>query len=288
MSSAIADQGSLFSRFYISMVRAAEASGDIGKGLDRLIDYLDRRQEVHDRIVSALIYPAILLTIAGLSLVILLTYVVPQFRSMFDEMGPALPLATRIVLAISDFVASFGWLGIPLAAIGVVAVRSYCGKQENRLRIDSWLLRLPLAGSIVRDLETARLTRSLGTLLQNGVPVLQSLSIARDSIGNRVMTNEIDKAITSLTEGGRLGGTLLHARVFPKLAIQLIQVGEETGSLGRTMLHIASIYDREVKKKIQRLLAMVEPVMIIGLGIIIAGIVMSILVGIVSINDLPL
>ena len=176
--------------------------------------------------------------------------------------------------------------GINLLA-NLIAVRHYRGRPQNRLRIDRWLLEIPLTGSLVRNLETARLTRSLGTLLHNGVPMLQSLSIARESIGNQVMVAEIDKAIASLTEGGQLGGTLVQAKIFPKLAIQLIKVGEETGSLDQTMLHIAAIYDREVNTKVQRLLALLEPVLIIGLGIVIAAIIMSILVGIISINDLP-
>ena len=270
------------------MIRAAEASGDPSSGLERLVEYLERRQEIHDRIVSALIYPVILLGIAGLSVIVLLSYVVPQFRSMFDDMGPALPIATRMVLAVSDFVAKFGWLAIPIALLAVVLVRIYSSKPENRLHLDAWLLRMPLIGPLVRNLETARLSRSLGTLLQNGVPVLQSLSIARESLGNHVMIDEIDKAVASLKQGGQLADTLVLERTFPKLAIQLIKVGEETGKLDRMMLHIAAIYDREVNTKVQRLLALLEPALIVGLGVIIATIIMSILVGIVSINDLPM
>lgn len=287
LSFAVAEQGDLFSRFYVSMLRAAEASGNLSSGLERLVDYLDRRQEIHDRVVSALIYPVILLLVAGLSVIVLLSYVVPQFRSMFDDMGPALPVATRVVLAVSDFITSFGWLGIPIIALTLVYARKYVSKPENRLRLDNWLLHTPLIGALIRNLETARLSRSLGTLLQSGVPVLNSLSIARDSLSNRVMVDEIDKAIISLKQGGQLASTLVTAKRFPKLAIQLIRVGEETGSLDKMMLHIAAIYDREVNSTIHRLLALLEPALIISLGVVIATIIMSILVGIVSINDLP-
>ena len=288
LSSAVAERGDLFSKFYINMIRAAEASGDLSSGLERLVEYLERRQEIHDRIVSALIYPVILLGIAGLSVIVLLSYVVPQFRSMFDDMGPALPIATRMVLAVSDFVAKFGWLAIPIALLAVVLVRIYSSKPENRLHLDAWLLRMPLIGPLVRNLETARLSRSLGTLLQNGVPVLHSLSIARESLGNHVMIDEIDKAVASLKQGGQLADTLVLERTFPKLAIQLIKVGEETGKLDKMMLHVAAIYDREVNTRVQRLLALLEPALIIGLGVIIATIIMSILIGIVSINDMPM
>lgn len=288
MSAALAEHDQLFPKFYVSMIRAAEASGNLGDGLERLVDYLERRQEVRDRVVSALIYPIILMLVAGLSIIVLLTYVVPQFRSLFDDMGPTLPMSTRWVLAISDFLAAFGWLLIPMLLLLFIYLRHQLTVPASRLRLDGLLLKTPLIGSLICNIQTTQLARSLGTLLHSGVPMLQSISIARESLTNRVMLEELDRAATSLKQGGQLADTLVEARVFPKLAIQLIKVGEETGSLDDALMNVAVIHDQEVDTKIQRLLSLLEPTLIIGLGVVIATIIMSILVGIVSINDLPL
>jgi len=287
LSDAFAEQGSVFSGFYVSMIRAAEASGTLSDGLERMLDYLERSRELREKIVSALIYPAILLGVAGISVLILLTLVVPQFRPIFEEMGTALPLATRGVLAVSDFLASYWWLG-PLIVAGIfLAGRRALANPQNRLQLDSMSLRVPLLGPLISANETARFSRSLGTLLQNGVPVLQGLEIGRNTLSNRALAASIDDAAECLKGGGDLSSTLQEAAVFPGLAIQMIKVGEESGNLDHMLLRVSKIYDGEVSLSVQRLLAMVEPLLIIGLGITIAGIIMSILVGVISINDLP-
>ena len=287
LSQAFDDQDSVFSGFYVSMVRAAEASGTLSDGLERMLEYLERSRELREKIVSALIYPIILFVVAGLSVLILLTLVVPQFRPIFEEMGAALPLATRVVLAISDFLASYWWL-LPVVIVGIVLwMRRVLENPRKRLQLDAMSLRLPLFGPLMTANETARFCRSLGTLLQNGVPVLQGLEIGRNTLTNRALIAAVDDASANLKGGGNLSGTLQEAAVFPGLAIQMVKVGEESGNLDEMMLRVSKIYEGEVSLSIQRLLAMVEPVLIIGLGIMIAGIIMSILVGVISINDLP-
>jgi len=288
LSAALEEQGSTFSGFYLSMVRAAEISGALSEGLERMLEYLERSRALREKIVSALIYPAILLLVAGLSVVILLTFVVPQFRPIFEEMGAALPLATRFVLTVSDFLAGYWWLGLLAIAAAGMATMRFLSIPEKRHQVDAVMLRLPLIGPLISAVETARFSRSLGTLLHNGVPVLQSLEIARDTLTNRAMAAAVAGAATSLKEGGELSDTLLEATVFPGLAIQMIKVGEESGNVDAMMLRISAVYDDEVAIKVQRMLAMLEPLLIIGLGIIIAGIIMSILIGIISINDLPI
>ena len=287
LSESLEGQGSVFSGFYVSMVRAAEASGALSDGLERMLDYLERSRELREKVVSALIYPIILLCVAGLSVLILLTLVVPQFRPIFEEMGTALPLATRAVLAVSDFLASYWWL-LPVAIAGIVmAVRRVLANPHKRLQLDAMSLHMPLLGPLISANETARFSRSLGTLLQNGVPVLQGLEIGRNTLSNRALVAAVDEAVESLKGGGNLSNTLKEAAVFPGLAIQMIKVGEESGNLDHMMLRVSKIYDGEVSITVQRLLAMVEPLLIIGLGVMIAGIIMSILVGVISINDLP-
>lgn len=288
LSTAMHEQGSIFSGFYVSMIQAAEVSGTLSEGLERMLEYLERSRALREKIVSALIYPVILLGVAGISVLILLTLVVPQFRPIFEEMGSALPLATRVVLTISDVLAAYWWLGLlAVGATGMAAVQmlSMPGKRQ---RLDTALLRLPLIGPLIAALETAQFSRSLGTLLQNGVPVLQSLEIARGTLKNRAMAAAVAGAATNLKEGGNLSDTLLGAGVFPGLAIQMIKVGEETGNVDNMMLRISTVYDDEVSITVQRMLSLLEPLLIIGLGILIAGIIMSILVGIISINDLPI
>jgi general secretion pathway protein F len=287
LSAAMQEQGDVFSGFYISMVRAAEVSGTLGEGLECLLDYLERSRELREKVTAALIYPTILLAVAGLSVVILLTLVVPQFRPIFEEMGSALPLATRFVLSFSDAISGYWWLGVVFVILAVLGTRRWLSIEANRCTLDNWMLRMPLIGELISASETARFSRSLGTLLQNGVPVLQSLEIGHDTLSNRAMASSVAAAALDLKEGGDLSATLQEQGMLPSLAIQMIKVGEESGNLDRMMLRIAKVYDGEVSIKVQRLLALMEPVLIIGLGVLIAGIIMSILVGIISINDLP-
>ena len=287
LSTALEEQGGIFSRFHISMIRAAEAGGMLGDGLSRLTSYLERARMLRDKVRSALIYPSILAAVAGLSVIILLVYVVPQFRPIFEEMGSALPLPTRVTLAISDFFAAWGWLVAAALVLAIVAVRKLWTRADFRRRVDGMLLRLNRVGTLIQAIETARFSRSLGTLLQNGVPLLTGLPIARDTMMNSEMANAVSDATEDLREGGDLSRALQKAGVFPSLAIQMLMVGEESGTVDKMMLRMSDTFDREVETSIQRLLMLLEPALIVGLGIVIAGIIMSVLVGIISINELP-
>ncbi|GGO80161.1 type II secretion system protein GspF [Marinobacterium nitratireducens] len=288
LSAVLKEQGGDFSRFYISMVHAAEMSGSLGDGLTDLAHYMERSRELREKTLSALLYPLILLVVAGLSLLIILTYVVPQFQQLFDDMGRALPLSTSIVIGIAEFIRDVGpWL---LLAVIVAALwfRRRLQDPEVRLRWDAWLLRLPLAGGLLQRLDTARFSRSLGTLVRGGVPLLTALQIARETLVNQTMAEGADTAAASLKEGRRLAEPLQATGVFPTLALQMIQVGEETGQLDEMLLKVADVYDREVANAVQRMLTILEPVLIVGLGLMIAGIILSILVAIMSINELPI
>lgn len=288
LSAVLKEQGGDFSRFYISMVHAAEMSGSLGDGLTDLAFYMERSRELREKTLSALLYPLILLTVAGLSLLIILTYVVPQFQQLFEDMGRALPLSTRIVIGIAEFIRDLGPWVLLLLILGALWFRRRLKDPAVRLRRDAWLLRLPLAGSLMQRLDTARFSRSLGTLVRGGVPLLTALQIARDTLTNQMMAQGADTAAASLKEGRRLAEPLQATGVFPTLALQMIQVGEETGQLDDMLLKVADVYDREVSNAVQRMLTILEPVLIVGLGLMIAGIILSILVAIMSINDLPI
>jgi general secretion pathway protein F len=285
LADALEAQG-VFSRFYLNMIRAGEAGGALEVVLKRLTDFLERSQALRETVTSALIYPMILLTVSALSVIILLTFVVPQFQRLFADAGKALPLATQIVIAVGDGFRHYWWVGALLIFLGVVGVRRQLSLPENRVRWDRWLLRLPLVGDLIGKVETARLSRTLGTLLGNGVSLLNALAIVRETLSNQVMAAALGEVAEHVKTGRGLAEPLQDAGSFPKLAVQMIRVGEETGQLQEMLIQIADTYDGEVQTSVKRLLTLLEPAMILGLGVIIAGIIMSILVAILSLNEL--
>ncbi len=288
LSVVLAEQGSGFSPFYLNMIRAAEVSGNLELGLADLALYLERSRQLREKALSALIYPIILVLVSAVSLLIILTYVIPQFQQLFADMGQTMPLSTRIVIGSAEFLRDMGpWLLLALL-LALIAGQRLLARPESRLAWDGFKLRLPLAGELIRRLEVARFSRSLGTLMKGGVPLLNALTIARDTVNNRLLAQTVGEAADSLKEGKRLADPLQASGLFPPLAIQMIRVGEETGQLETMLLKVADRYDREVESTIQRLLTILEPVLIVGLGVIIAGIIISILVAILSINELPI
>lgn len=287
LSRVMGERPELFSSFYISMIQASEVSGNLSEGLANLAYYMERSKSLHDRLVSALIYPVILLGVSVSSLLIILIYVIPQFRQLFDDMGATLPLSTQIVIGVAEGIRVFGpWLLLALLGAGV-AWRQMLRQPEYRKKWDRLQLRLPLVGSLLQRVETARFARSLGSLLTGGVALLQGLNIARQTLGNQLLAEQVGLAAEGLKQGRQLAPPLLSSGLFPSLAVQMIQVGEETGHLDEMLIKVADTYDREVENAIQRLLAVLEPLLIVGLGVLIAGIILSVLVAIMSITDLP-
>jgi len=288
LSKALEAQQGVFSRFYLNMIRAGEAGGALDVVLQRLNEFMERSKELKETVKSALMYPAILIGVAVLSVVILLMWVVPQFSQMFEESGKALPLPTQIVIGAGDSVRNYWWAMI---IVGVV-IYSWFSRQMRtpltRYKWDKRLLALPLVGDLVGKLEVARFSRTLGTLIGNGVSLLTALSIVKDTLTNTVMSEGLGVVAAQLKEGKGLGRPLMDTGLFPKLAIHLVMVGEETGKLQEMLIRIADIYDREVQTTVKRMLALMEPVLILGLGLVIGGIIMSILVAILSVNDLAM
>jgi general secretion pathway protein F len=288
LSKALEAQQGVFSRFYLNMIRAGEAGGALDVVLQRLTEFMERSKELKETVKSALMYPAILIGVAVLSVVILLMWVVPQFSQMFEESGKALPLPTQIVIGAGDAVRSYWWAMV----LGGIGVYSWFARQmrepASRYKWDKRLLGLPLVGDLVGKLEVARFSRTLGTLIGNGVTLLTALSIVKDTLSNTVMAEGLTVVATQLKEGKGLGKPLMETGLFPKLAVHLVMVGEETGKLQEMLIRIADIYDREVHSTVKRMLALMEPVLILGLGLVIGGIIMSILVAILSVNDLAM
>lgn len=288
LSKAMEAREGVFTRFYLNMIRAGEAGGALDVVLQRLTEFMERSKELRDTVKSALIYPVILVGVSLLSVAILLMWVVPQFSQMFEESGKALPLPTQIVIAAGDGVRNYWWV-IVLVGIGVYSwfVRQL-REPVSRYRWDGWVLNLPLFGDLVAKLEVARFSRTLGTLIGNGVSLLAAISIVKETLSNTVMADALGEVARQLKEGKGLGKPLMESGLFPKLAVHLVMVGEETGKLQEMLIRIADIYDREVHTAVKRMLALMEPVLILGLGLVIGGIIMSILVAILSVNDLAM
>ncbi|MGR8930094.1 MAG: type II secretion system F family protein [Gammaproteobacteria bacterium] len=286
LADALESQGQVFSKFYLNMIRAGEMGGNLGGVLQRLGEYLERSQELKDTVKTALIYPAILLVMSLVSLFVMLTFVVPQFKEMFDSAGQALPIPTRIVVGLAEFLQRYWWVLLLLVLTGVQFMKSQLANPVSRKDWDGRFLRMPLFGEIVINMETASFSRTFGTLLGNGVSILNSLGIVRETVTNGVLTDLLIDAEEQLKQGRTMSEALSKQNLFPKLAVQMIKMGEETGRLEEMLMRVAVIYDKQLKTTIQRMLALLEPALIISLGLMIAGIIVSILLAILSVNDL--
>lgn len=285
LSTALERQHGTFGRLYVNMVRAGEAGGSLQETLQRLADYLERSRALKGRVVNALIYPIILLVMVGLSLLFLLGYVVPQFAAMYESLDAELPWFSRIVLGIGLFVRDW-W--IVLVAIPALALWWFDRKRRDpafRARFDGWLLRQKFAGSLVARLETARLARTLGTLLRNGVPMLTALGIGRNVLGNLVLAADVETAANEVKNGVGLSTALARGKRFPRLALQMIQVGEESGALDTMLLKTADTFDAETGQALDRMLAALVPVITIVLTLVVMVVILAVLTPIYDLTN---
>ncbi len=285
LSQALEQQHGVFSRLYVNMVRAGEASGALQDTLKRLTEYLDRSRALRASVVNALIYPSIIIAAVVIALAILLIYVVPQFVPIFQDMGAELPLITKFVLAISNFMQGFWWLLLAAAIGAAFWFRAQFRDPDKRKVIEDRVLRMKLIGGLLLKLDTARLARTLGTLLHNGVPLLTALSISRNVLGNSVLADAVEVAEKDVKTGGGLAYALGQTKRWPRLALQMIAVGEESGELEAMLTRVADTFDIEVKNNVDRLLAALTPAVTIFLAVVIAFIMMAILLPILSLSS---
>ncbi len=286
LSDALEEQHGSFNRLFVNMVRAGEVGGTLDVTLARLTDYLERSRELKDSVISALIYPIILLFLAAGSLVLLMVYVIPQFTPIFEELGGDLPLITKIVLGAGSILQNFWWAIILLTVLAVVQFRRMLAVPEKRFAWDGRVLSTRWVGDLVAKLETARLARTLGTLLTNGVPLLSALSIAQNVITNTVLRQDVNDAAREVKTGGGVARNLARGGRFPRLALQMISVGEETGQLDAMLMKVSDSYDIEVRNTIERLMSLFTPIVTIVLAMMIGTIVTSVLLAILGVNDL--
>ena len=286
LSQAMERQEGVFDRFYLNMVRAGEASGALDLALERLAEFKRRSRELKESIVSSLFYPAILIVLAIVDVAIMLAFVVPRFTEMFTEAGRELPWLTRVVVGIGTAVEHWWWLILLAIGGGVYWVRQRLRDPAQRERWHATLLRLPLAGALIAKIEAGRFTRTLGTLLKNGVSLPAAIEIAKEIVSNRVIARGLAQVAVRVRQGEGLSRALTEADVLPPLTTQLLKVGEETGHLERMLEQLADIYEREVRTDIQRALALAEPLIIVVIAGFITVIILSIVLAVIETNNL--
>jgi type II secretion system protein F len=286
-SEALSSYPSIFPKLYVNMAKVGEAGGILNIILSRLSKYLQTSKEMKDYLISVLIYPAILTLASGASIIILLTFVIPRFAKIFADMGQAIPLPTQIMLAVSQIVRSYWWGLGGAIFLGWYGFRAYIKSEEGKVSWDRFKLRLVIIGNLVRQIEVARFSRTLGTLLQSGVPILQAIQIVRETVNNEIIARSISEVHTGVKQGGGISKTLGNLNVFPPLAIHMIAVGEETGKLDEMLIKIAENYEVSLQNALKRFINLLEPLIILIMGAVVGFIVVSMLLAIFSINEMP-
>jgi general secretion pathway protein F len=277
----------VFQPFYLNMVRAGEASGTLHLVLERLADFSEKQQALKGRIRAALAYPLFMFLVGSVVLFFLVTFVVPNVTRIFDEMHQTLPLITIVLIGVSRFLETFWWVIVAGIAAGALSLNYFLSKTERGRNVrDRILLRLPVIGPMNRKMAVARFSRTLGTLLESGVPLLASLEIVRNIVGNALISDAIRQAGNDVREGQNLSAPLARSGLFPAIAVEMISVGEQSGNLEPMLYRIADAYEKEVESSITMLTSLLEPVMILVMGLIVGFIVVSILLPIFEMNQL--
>jgi general secretion pathway protein F len=283
----MAEHPDVFPKIYTNMIRAGEAGGILESVLRYLTEYLESTLSLKEDVKSALIYPTILATAAGVSLVVMFLFVIPRFSTIFKDIGKSLPWITQVVIGFSQLLTQYGWLVLLIVAGAVVGLLSYIRTPEGRNEWDRLCLRAWLFGDLVRKFETARFARTLSALIKGGVPLLEALGTVQGVVGNRLLSRALSQVQVRVREGKGMARPLSESGLFPALALNMIAVGEETGKLDGMLAEVANYYDQEVKRATKRLTSLLEPALILGMGLIIGVVVVSMLLAIFSINDLP-
>jgi len=276
VADALRKHPSVFDSLYINLVAAGETGGVLDTVLLRLAVYIEKIMKLKKKVKGAMIYPGIIISVAVLVVAIIMLYVIPIFAKIFSEMGVALPLPTMIVIGFSNFLGGIGGLIILGSFIlAVVGIRQYRKTENGRKVTDKFLLDLPIIGDLIRKVSVARFTRTLGTLIGSGVPILESLEICAKSAGNKVVEKEVFDTKSEVTTGKTISETLSKSKVFSPMVVQMINVGESTGSLEQMLIKIADFYDDEVDQSVTNLTTLLEPLMIVFLGITVGFIVIA-------------
>jgi general secretion pathway protein F len=277
----------IFPKIYINMVKAGESGGFLETILSRLAQYLQSTKEVREYLISVMIYPLILTIVSGISIAILVTFVIPRFARIFSDMGQAIPLPTQIILLSSRLVTGYWWVGIGIIALIYFGLKMYTQDEERKWRWDRFKLRWVAIGDLIKKVEVARFSRTLGTLLQSGVSILPALNLVKEISQNRAISRSIAYIHDRLREGKGISRSLEETEVFPPLAVHMIGVGEETGRLDEMLIKVAETYEANVQNSMKRVVSLLEPLIILIMGAVVGFIVLSMLLAIFSINEIP-
>jgi len=274
-----------FSTLYINLVRAGEASGNLPTSLEHICVHYERVQEARGKVLAALSYPMIVMFVGGLAVIGLMVFIVPKFATTFDDMGATLPAPTLALMAISNFITHYGLVLIGLIVAGTILFKKWIKQGPGQRKWHQIVLRIPIMGAIITTNAYAHFARTLGTLLHNGVSVLPALGIVQKTINNVVISEEIGKARTRVTDGSSLSGPLAQGKIFPRLLIDMLAVGEETGDLAGSLKHITRRYDSELDRLVQTCTTVLEPLLIVFVAIIIGGIAVALLLPVLTLTD---
>jgi type IV pilus assembly protein PilC len=274
-AAALKQHPKIFTNLYANMVEAGEAGGILDTILNRLAQYMEKAMSLKKKVKSAMIYPSTIVTVAVLVVIFLLVFVIPTFKSMFEGFGATLPLPTQIVLELSRLVRSYFLIGLGAIIGAIVALRWWYGTKGGRLAIDTFLLKTPVFGVLIRKVAVAKFTRTLGTLISSGVAILDGLEITARTAGNTVVEAAVLKTRASISEGKTIAEPLKDSGVFPPMVVQMIAVGEQTGALDAMLSKIADFYDDEVDTAVTNLTSLLEPMLMVFLGVVIGGVVIA-------------
>jgi type II secretion system protein F len=277
----------IFSKLYVNMVKAGESGGFLETILSRLAQYLQTTKELREYLISVMIYPLILTFVMGVSIILLVTFVIPRLGRIFSTMGQAIPLPTQIVLSFSQWVKGYWWIGLGIVALIYFGLKIYQQDEERRLRWDRFKLRWIAIGELIKKVEVARFSRTLGTLLQSGVPILPALNLVKEISQNQAILRSIGYVHDRLREGKGISRSLEETDVFPPMAVHMIGVGEETGRVDEMLIKVAETYEANVQNTVKRVISLLEPLIILVMGAVVFFMVISILWAILSINEIP-
>lgn len=287
LAEALGSYPRVFPKLYVNMVKAGESGGFLETILSRLARYLQSTKEIREYLISVMIYPLILTIVSGISITILVTFVIPKFARIFSDLGQTIPLPTQIMLFASQSVKDYWWAGIGMIALIYLMLKIYTQQEERKFKWDRFKLRWIAIGDIIKKVEVARFSRTLGTLLQSGVSILPALNLVQDISQNRAISRSIAYIHDRLREGKGIYKSLEETDIFPPLAVHMIGVGEETGRLDEMLIKVAETYEENVQTSVKRFVSLLEPSIILIMGVVVGFIVISMLLAIFSINEIP-
>jgi general secretion pathway protein F len=284
----LAGQPGVFPEIYVNTVRAGEAGGGLDAALSRMNAYLEESARIRDEVTSALIYPLILAVLGGGAVVFMLVFVVPRFAAVFEDLGGAVPTPAKILMAASHITSRYFWIAPVISAAAWALVKKIGGTPEGRLRLDGMKLKVPVIGPVLRKSAIARFARTLGTLLQSGIQILEALALSARASGNTALEKELGPVMDGVRKGGGVARPIAESGAFPMLAVHMLTVGEETGRLDEMLLKLAGGYEHEVRTSLKRLMATLEPAVIMLMALVVGFIVISLLLAVFSLNEISL